>query len=66
MLEKKDYVSLSKGVHKQNLQLAKVFVTCKKEKQRKTAFKEKHPNINIGFSNFVPRDQNSEFWLAQK
>ena len=27
--EKKDYVSVSKGVHKQKLQLAKVFVTCK-------------------------------------
>ena len=29
VLEKKDYVSASKGVHKQKLQLAKVFVTCK-------------------------------------
>ena len=29
MLEKKDYVSVSKGVHKQKQQLAKVFVTCK-------------------------------------
>ena len=29
VLEKKDYVSVSKGVHKQKLQLAKVFVTCK-------------------------------------
>ena len=28
VLEKKDYVSLSKGVYKQKLQLAKVFVTC--------------------------------------
>ena len=27
MLEKKDYVSMSEGVHKQKLQLAKVFVT---------------------------------------
>ena len=27
--EKKDYVSASKVVHKKNLQLAKVFVTCK-------------------------------------
>ena len=29
MLEKKGYVSVSKGVHKQKLQPAKVFVTCK-------------------------------------
>ena len=29
VLEKKDYVSVSKGVHKPKLQLAKVFVTCK-------------------------------------
>ena len=27
--EKEDYVSMSKAVHKQKLQLAKVFVTCK-------------------------------------
>ena len=29
VLEKKDHVSVSKGRHKQKLQLAKVFVTCK-------------------------------------
>ena len=29
MLEKNGYVSVSKGVHKQKLQLAKVFATCK-------------------------------------
>ena len=29
VLEKKDYVSVTKGVHKQRLELAKVFVTCK-------------------------------------
>ena len=29
VLEKKDYFSVSKGVHIQKLQLAKVFVTCK-------------------------------------
>ena len=28
VLEKKDYVSVSKGIHKQKLQLANVFVTC--------------------------------------
>ena len=43
MLEKKYYVIVRKGGHKQNLQLAKVFVT---------AFKVKHPNVNIGFSKF--------------
>ena len=29
MLEKKDFANVSKGVHKQKLQLAKAFVTCK-------------------------------------
>ena len=29
VLEQKDQVSVSKGVHKQKLQLAKVFATCK-------------------------------------
>ena len=29
VLEKKDYVNVSKGVHKQKMQLAKIFVTCK-------------------------------------
>ena len=29
VLENKDYTSVSKGVHKKKLQLAKVFVTCK-------------------------------------
>ena len=29
VLEKKDYVSVSKSVHKQKLQLAIAFVTCK-------------------------------------
>ena len=47
MLEKKDYVSVSKGVHKQKLQLAKVFVTCKNFVLLK---KEKHPKVNIGYS----------------
>ena len=42
MLEKKDYVSVSKGVHKQKQQLAKIY----------TAFKEKHPHGSIGFSKF--------------
>ena len=49
MPEKKDYVGVSKGVHKQN------FATCKNLfnlQQLYTAFKEKHPNVNIGFSKF--------------
>ena len=49
MAEKKDYVHVSKGVHKQN------FATCKSLcnlKELYTAFKEKHPNVNIRFSTF--------------
>ena len=49
VLEKKDYVSVSKGVHKQN------FATCKSLcdlKEFYAAFKEKHPNVNIGLSRF--------------
>ena len=47
--EKKDYVSVNKGVHNQN------FATCKSLcnlQELYTAFKEKHPNVNIGFSKF--------------
>ena len=45
--EKKDYVSKSKGVHKQKL--------CKLQKsfslqELYTTFKQKHPNVNIGFA----------------
>ena len=46
----KDYVSVSKGVHK------KSFLTCKNLcnlQELYTAFKEKHPNVNIGFSKFA-------------
>ena len=49
MSEKKDYVSVSKGVHK------KIFSTCKSLcnlQELYTAFKEKHSNVNIGFSKF--------------
>ena len=42
MPEKKDYVSVSKGVHKSLCNLQELY----------TAFKENHPNVNIGFSNF--------------
>ena len=48
MPEKKGYVSVSKGVHKQKL--------CNLQKsfnfELYTAFKEKHPNVNVGFSKF--------------
>ena len=50
MSEKKDNVSVSKGVHKQKL--------CDFQKslcdlqELYTAFKEKHLNVNIGFSKF--------------
>ena len=49
MPEKKDYVSVSKGVHKQKLGNVPKF--CNLE-ELYTAFKEKHPNVNIGFSKF--------------
>ena len=48
MLEKKDYVNVSKGVHKQKLRPGKIFNL----QEFFTAFKEKHPNVNIGFSKF--------------
>ena len=41
MPEKKEYVSVSKGVHNQK------FYNLQK---LHTAFKERHPNVNIGFS----------------
>ena len=46
MPEKKDYVSVCK---------VKNFATCKSLcnlQELYTAFKEKHPNVNIGFSKF--------------
>ena len=49
MPEKKDYVSVSKGVHRKN------FATCKNLcnlQKLYTAFKEKHSNVNIAFSKF--------------
>ena len=49
MTEKRDYVSVSKGVHKKN------FATCKSLcnlQELNISFKEKHSNVNIGFSKF--------------
>ena len=49
MPEKKDYVSISKGVHKQN------FSTCQSLcnlQESYNTFKEKRPNVNIWFSKF--------------
>ena len=43
---KKDYVSIAKGVHKQ-----KHLVLCNL-REMYAAFKEKYPNINLGFSKF--------------
>ena len=43
MPEKKGYISMSKGVHKQKL--------CTLQ-ELYNAFKEKHPKVNIGFSKF--------------
>ena len=63
MLEKKDYVSVSKGVHKQKLQLAKVFVTCKNF----ILLSKKNTQMEIlGSQSSVPRGPNGVFWLAQK
>ena len=45
--EKKDYVSLSKEVHKKNFGTSKNL--CNSQILY-TVFKEKHPNVNIGFS----------------
>ena len=45
MTKKKDYVSVSNGVHKQKL--CKNFCNLQ---GLYTAFKEKHPNVNISFS----------------
>ena len=47
--EKKDYVSLNKGVHKKNFATSKSLCNLQK---LYTVFKEKHPNVNIGFSKF--------------
>ena len=51
MTEKKYYVSVSKEVHKQNLVTHKS--PCNLQ-ELYAAFKEKQPNVNIGFSNSVP------------
>ena len=63
MLEKKDYVSVSKGVHKQNFATCKSFCNLQ---ELYTDFKEKHPNANIGSQGSVPSDPNGLFWMAQK
>ena len=57
MLENKDYLSVSKGVHKQRPQLAKVFVTCNDFILLSKI---------LGSQSSVPRDSNGLFWLAQK
>ena len=63
MLEKKDYVSVSKGVHKQKLQLPKVFVTCKNF----ILLSKKNTQMEIlAAQSSVPRDTNGVFWLARK
>ena len=63
MVEKKLFVNVSKGAHKQNLQLAKVFVTCKNF----ILFSKKNIQIQLlGSQSSVLRDPNGLFWLAQK
>ena len=55
MLEKKDFVNVSKGVRKQKLQLAKVFVTC----ETFILLSKKNRQIQIlGSQSSVPRDPN--------
>ena len=49
MPENKDYVCVSKGVYKKNFTICKSL--CKLQKLY-TASKQKHPNVNIGFSKF--------------
>ena len=54
MPEKKDYISVSKGVHNQNLcYLQELY----------TAFKVKHPNGNIVFSKFSALRPKCFGWL---
>ena len=60
MLRKKDCVSVIKGVHKQKL--------CNLQEPY-TNFKEKHLNVNIGFSKFCtsrPKWCVLAGWLSQK
>ena len=61
--EKKDYVVVSKGAHKQKPATCKSLCNLQ---EFYTAFKEKHPNINIGYSKFCTFSPNDLFWLAQK
>ena len=49
VLEKKDYVSVSKGVHKQNFATCKSFCNLQ---ESYTDFKERHPNANFRLSKF--------------
>ena len=63
MLEKKDFVNVSKRLHKQKLQLAKVFVTCK---NFVLLSKKNTQMLLLGSQSSVPRDPNGLFWLAQK
>ena len=60
MPEKKDYVSVSKGVHKKNLATCKSLCNLQ---ELYTGFKEKHPNVNISSQSFLPREPNDVFWL---
>ena len=49
MPEKKDFVSVSKGMHKEKIYNLKSLCNLQ---ELHTAFKEKHSNMNIGFSKF--------------
>ena len=65
MLEKKVYLSVSEINKNKN----KNFANCKSLCNLQgfyTAFKEKHPNVNIDSQSSVSRDPNGVFLLAQK
>ena len=63
MPEKKDYVSLSKAIHKKTLQLAKVFITS----ENYILLSNKNTqNVNIGFSKFWVLKRKSCVLAASK
>ena len=62
MTEKKDYVSMSKEVLNKNFATFKSLCNLQ---ELHTAFKEKHPNVNIRFSKYVPLMVSSG-WLKNE
>ena len=58
MPSKKDYVSIAKGVHKQER-----LVLCNL-REMYAAFKEKYPNVKLGFFKFYTFRQNGVYLLG--